>query len=145
MRTVQICARCTRTFIAVAVLAGISGIANAAQVTFTVPIELRDIDVRYPFVEVGCFLRSAQNQQLGYNSVRIDIRPNARPYVADVVVPVDPSPGMNALDVKRYSCLVAFCTSANDTNCLRSGLPGSPGLQVQPGVPHTSQVDGAIN
>ena len=124
--------------------AAMAGPAEAAQFNFTVPVEIRDIDPRYPVALVACFLRGAQDEQLGYQGVRFDIRPNNRPYSANINVGVDPSPGKSASEVKKYSCSLHFCTSMQDNNCPRPGDVSSPGLQPEPGTIFNPRADGPI-
>ena len=144
MTTSRRSTRIASGWFALLALAAMAGQAAAAQFTFTVPVEIRDIDPRYPVALVGCFVRGAQNEQIGYKEVRFDIRPNSRPYAANVTLGVDPSPGKSASDVKQYSCVVAFCTSLQDHNCARPGVPASPALQPEPGTTFKPQVDGPI-
>jgi len=124
--------------------AAMAGPAAAAQFTFTVPVEIRDIDPRYPYAEVGCVVKGADNAMLGFKNVMLDIRPNSRPYAANVTVAVDPLAGKSASDVTRYECILMFCTSTVDTSCVRpdATIPSRP--KPEPGTPFTPAVSGPI-
>jgi hypothetical protein len=127
-----------------AAAAAAAGPAAAAQFTFTVPVEIRDIDPRYPYMEVGCNVFGADNAMIGFKNVMIDIRPNSRPYSANVTVAVDPLAGKSAAAVTHYHCILMFCTSTVDTTCVRPMTSNLATPQPEPGTPFTIQVDGPI-
>jgi hypothetical protein len=130
--------------IALLIAAGLADPAAAAQFNFTVPIEVRDIDPHYPYAQVGCTVFGADNTMFGFKNVILDIRPNSRPYSANVTVPVDPTPGKSASAVTRYACVIMFCTSSQGATCVRpvTSNPSTP--QPEPGTPFITQVDGPI-
>lgn len=128
----------------IALLTAVGGAAMAAPYTFVVPVEIRDIDARYPYAGVGCFLQDANQQPMGYGEVRMDIRPNTRPYASTVTVTVNPAPNTNPQNIARYSCVLVFCASTQG-ECHRPGLSTEPTLQVEPGAPFRSQVNGPVN
>ena len=110
----------------------------------TVPVEIRDVDPQYPYAQVGCNIRAADNTPLGLKNVTFDIRPNNRPYSASITVPVDMLPGTSASAVTNYVCVLSFCKTTQDSTCVRPDptIPSKP--QPEPGTPFTPQVDGPI-
>jgi hypothetical protein len=81
---------------------------------------------------------------LGFTNVIFDIRPNNRPYSANVTVPVDLIPGKSASAVTNYVCGLMFCKTSQGATCVRP-VPSNPATpQPEPGTQFIPQVNGQI-
>lgn len=102
--------------LAFALLCSVPALAQAGEVTFNVPLDLRSFPS--PNVEVWCELRTAQNQPLEAGMSVIHVQNGARSGTAQVKVQYLPQ---EAAALKNYRCALAEGTKP------LSGLGGGIG------------------
>lgn len=118
--------------LAIIIAAVMSGRAMAFQFSFNVPVELKDIDPKYPYVMIKCKVHGAVSEIGRYGSI---ITLKARGFSGILSVPVSPVAGKSVVDGKYYFCDAFYCTANNDSSCLGVGVvPHQPGTTFTPGV-----------
>jgi len=111
-----------------------AGQAMAFQFSFNVPVELKDIDPKYPYVMIKCKVNDL-NHEIGRHASILTLQ--ARGFSGIVSVPVTPIEGKNVADGKYYFCDAFFCTANNESSC-------GPVAPHQSGTTYTPGVHGSI-